>query len=137
MTTSAEPVAVRFDDDSFIVDLDDGRTIGVPLAWFPRLFHASGKQRDNFYLSRAGLRTVVLERREIEEDLRDTYERLFATKGEAVVSLISVLPFLPSLPATSARPECDARAYKAAHCRRPELLPYWEPGSPMSGGPDH
>jgi len=55
MNTSAEPVAVQFNDDSFIVELDDGRTIGVPLAWFPRLFHATAKQREDFYLSRAGI----------------------------------------------------------------------------------
>jgi hypothetical protein len=53
MTTSPEPLAVRFDADSFWVDLDDGRTIGVPLAWFPRLLHASAKQRQKFSLSRA------------------------------------------------------------------------------------
>ena len=29
--------AVRFDDDSMWVELSDGRTIGVPYAWFPRL----------------------------------------------------------------------------------------------------
>lgn len=55
MTTSAEPVAVTFDDDSFFVELDDGRTIGVPLAWFPRLFHATREQREDFFLSRAGI----------------------------------------------------------------------------------
>jgi hypothetical protein len=55
MSTSVEPVSVQFNDDSFIVELDDGRTIGVPLAWFPRLFHADPKQRENFCLSRAGI----------------------------------------------------------------------------------
>jgi hypothetical protein len=55
MTTLVEPVGVQFNDDSFIVELDDGRTIGVPLAWFPRLFHADPEQRENFYLSHAGI----------------------------------------------------------------------------------
>lgn len=55
MTTSPEPMAVRFDDDSFWVDLDDGRTLGIPLAWFPRLFHATPEQRAKVQLSRAGL----------------------------------------------------------------------------------
>ena len=31
---------VRCDDDSLIVDLMDGRTIAVPLAWYPRLLAA-------------------------------------------------------------------------------------------------
>ena len=39
MSTSAK--AVRFDDDSLWVELDDGRRIAVPLAWFPRLLAAS------------------------------------------------------------------------------------------------
>ena len=55
MTTSVEPTAVRFTDDSFIVELDDGRTLGVPLAWFPRLLHAKPSDRKKFYLSRAGI----------------------------------------------------------------------------------
>ena len=29
---------VRFSEDDFTVDLSDGRTITIPLAWFPRLF---------------------------------------------------------------------------------------------------
>jgi hypothetical protein len=55
MSTLAEPVAVRFDDDSFVVELDDGRTIGTPLAWFPRLQRATRKQREDFELSAAGI----------------------------------------------------------------------------------
>ncbi len=35
---------VRFDDDSIIVDLDDGRTISAPLAWYPKLMNATPKQ---------------------------------------------------------------------------------------------
>lgn len=36
---------VRFDADSLIVDLIDGRTISAPLAWYPRLLHASPELR--------------------------------------------------------------------------------------------
>ena len=36
---------VRFDDNSLIVDLMDGRTISVPLAWYPRLANATAEQR--------------------------------------------------------------------------------------------
>lgn len=45
---------LRFDDNSMWVDLSDGRTIGVPLAWFPRLLHASGEQRTKFVISGGG-----------------------------------------------------------------------------------
>ncbi len=39
---------VRFGDDDFTVDLSDGRTITIPLAWFPRLFHGSASERANW-----------------------------------------------------------------------------------------
>ena len=44
----------RCSDDSLIVDLADGRTISVPLAWFPRLLAATQEQRDNWQVSGAG-----------------------------------------------------------------------------------
>ena len=61
MTTSPEPTTVRFDDDQMWVDLDDGRTLGIPLAWFPRLLHASPAQRETLTLSRAGLHWEALD----------------------------------------------------------------------------
>lgn len=48
-------MAVRFDDWSMWVDLDDGRTLGVPLAWFPRLLRASPAQRVAVTISPSGL----------------------------------------------------------------------------------
>jgi hypothetical protein len=36
------------------VDLRDGRTISVPLAWFPRLLHASEDQRSNWEIVGGG-----------------------------------------------------------------------------------
>jgi hypothetical protein len=47
-------IDVRFTDDTMSVDLLDGRTITVPIAWFPRLLHATPKQRSNWRLSGAG-----------------------------------------------------------------------------------
>jgi hypothetical protein len=44
---------VRFTDYEFSVSLMDGRTITVPLAWFPRLRHASDDQRRNWTISAA------------------------------------------------------------------------------------
>ena len=52
---SISPRTVRFDRDSMWVELEDGRAIGVPLAWFPRLSHASKEQREDFELSRRGI----------------------------------------------------------------------------------
>lgn len=52
---STSPSAVRFDDDSMWVELADGRVIAVPLAWFPRLLHATPEQRAACELSAHGL----------------------------------------------------------------------------------
>ncbi len=41
---------VQFSDDDMIVSLVDGRTIAVPLLWFPRLASASQKQLANYEL---------------------------------------------------------------------------------------
>jgi len=53
MSISAK--TVKFDDNSMWVDLSDGRIIGVPLAWFPRLLHATPKQLQAFELSPCGI----------------------------------------------------------------------------------
>lgn len=37
------------------MDLSDGRTLGVPLAWFPRLLRSTPEQRDQVRLSSRGL----------------------------------------------------------------------------------
>jgi hypothetical protein len=52
---SISATAVRFDERSMWVELTDGRTLGVPLAWFPRLLNASPAQREQVELSRVGL----------------------------------------------------------------------------------
>ena len=52
MTTSA--TRLSFDDSMMWVDLADGRRLGVPLAYFPRLLSASPEQRNRYELSGAG-----------------------------------------------------------------------------------
>jgi hypothetical protein len=47
-------VDVSFTKDSMSVDLRDGRTITVPLAWYPRLLHATAKQRKNWRVAGGG-----------------------------------------------------------------------------------
>jgi hypothetical protein len=46
------PVAenVTVTEDTLSVDLSDGRTISVPLAWFPRLMHGTRKERGRWRL---------------------------------------------------------------------------------------
>lgn len=45
---------VRFEDGRLIVDLADGRTIAVPVAWYPRLAEATPEQRANWEVAGAG-----------------------------------------------------------------------------------
>jgi Protein of unknown function (DUF2442) len=46
--------AVRFEEERLIVDLADGRTIAVPIAWYPRLADATPAQRERWELVAAG-----------------------------------------------------------------------------------
>lgn len=62
MTISAHNVS--FDDDTMWIGLEDGRTLGVPLAWFPRLLKASPAQRAAVEISAFGLHWA-----EIDEDI--------------------------------------------------------------------
>jgi hypothetical protein len=64
MSISAE--SLRFDEHTMWVDLADGRTIGVPLAWFPRLLHATAEQRQAY---RIGVGGHGLHWDEIDEDI--------------------------------------------------------------------
>lgn len=61
MSISSSPMRVRFDEDSFWVDLSDGRTLGVPLAWFPRLLHSTAEQREQLRISSRGLHWDALD----------------------------------------------------------------------------
>ena len=47
-TARAQDVSVT--EDELTVSLVDGRRVSVPLAWFPRLLHASPIQRSNWQL---------------------------------------------------------------------------------------
>jgi hypothetical protein len=55
MNSLVKATRVHFDQDSMWVDLSDGRILAVPLAWFPRLLHATEEQREQFLISSHGL----------------------------------------------------------------------------------
>jgi hypothetical protein len=61
MSSSVNAKSVRFDADSMWVELSDGRTLGVPLAWFPRLLRATPEQREQVRLSTRGLHWEALD----------------------------------------------------------------------------
>lgn len=41
---------INVTDDTLIVDLSDGRTVSVPLGWFPRLLHGTPAERNKWRL---------------------------------------------------------------------------------------
>ncbi|MBF0304366.1 MAG: DUF2442 domain-containing protein [Alphaproteobacteria bacterium] len=75
MSTSAK--ALSFDQHTMWVELGDGRTIGVPLAWFPRLLHATPDQRER---CRIGYGGEGLHWEELDEDI--SVPGLLAGRGD-------------------------------------------------------
>ncbi len=76
--------SVAASDDALVVDLADGRTITVPLAWFPRLAHATPAERANWRLIGGG---VGIHWTDLDEDI--SVESLLAGRksGETQESL--------------------------------------------------
>ena len=58
--------AVSVSDDELIVTLQDGRTVSTPLAWFPRLLHATLEERQNWELLGDG---IGIHWPDVDEDL--------------------------------------------------------------------
>ena len=50
----ADAVEVYATDDRLVVELEDGRTISLPLSWYPRLLHGRPKERNNYQLIGGG-----------------------------------------------------------------------------------
>lgn len=89
-----EPLAaqIRTTDERLIVDLVDGRSLVVPLSWYPRLLHASQEERQNWQLLGDG---YAIEWVDIDEHIgiegllagrhsgesHQSFERWLATRG--------------------------------------------------------
>jgi hypothetical protein len=54
LTLEARATRVWFDQDNIWLQLSDGRQLSVPLPYFPRLFHATPQQREQYELSGGG-----------------------------------------------------------------------------------
>ena len=48
LTAEAKAQDITITEDTLAVDLTDGRTISVPLVWYPRLMHGTEKERNNW-----------------------------------------------------------------------------------------
>lgn len=103
MSTSAVELEIPFaeditvSDDTLSVDLSDGRSISVPLAWYPRLLHASSAERKRWRLIGRGL---GIHWDDLDEDI--SIEGLLAGKpsGESQASFSRWLAKRSSRPTT-------------------------------------
>lgn len=78
MTISPRATEVRFDDAQMWVELEDGRTLGIPLAWFPRLLHGTPDQRAQVTIGAMGLHWE-----ELDEDI--SIAGLLAGRGDGAL----------------------------------------------------
>jgi hypothetical protein len=52
--TLVRVINVTITDDTLAVDLEDGRSIAVPIGWYPRLAYGTPAERANFQIAGAG-----------------------------------------------------------------------------------
>ncbi len=90
-----EALSVSLTDDTLSVDLSDGRSISVPIAWFPRLLYSTPQERNNWRLIGKG---QGIHWEDIDEDI--SVEGLLAGRpsGESQESLKRWLAKRPEKP---------------------------------------
>jgi len=105
-------IHVTVTDDTLSADLEDGRTISVPIMWYPRLVRGTPAERANFQISGAGygihwpdldedigVEGLLLGKRSAEDPA--SFERWLRERGQKYrklrpVSLSAPLRFVPS-----------------------------------------
>ena len=113
MNTSAVELEVPFaenvtvTDDTLSVDLTDGRSISVPLAWYPRLSHASFAERKRWRLIGRG---CGIHWDDLDEDI--SVEGLLSGRpsGESQASFSKWLANRPSRPSAGSTATTRKRA---------------------------
>ena len=80
LTLSGRARHVSFGEETLIVDLEDGRQIAAPLAWFPRLAAAGDKERSNWELIGHG---IGIHWPDLDEDI--SVENLLGTRGDLLI----------------------------------------------------
>jgi len=83
---NAENISVT--DDTLSVDLSDGRTISVPILWYPRLAHAKPTERNNWRLIGKG---IGIHWEDVDEDISVEGLLLGRASGESQKSLANWL----------------------------------------------
>jgi hypothetical protein len=88
---SARALQISMSDDYLAIQLEDGRRIEVPLAWFPRLAQASPEQRNNWRLLGHG---VGIHWPDVDEDI--SVANLLGSDGERLMYQDEPRPTLPA-----------------------------------------
>jgi hypothetical protein len=83
-TSAQVATGVVVTEDALIVDLSDGRTLSVPLDWYPRLLHATPEERSNW---RLGARGEGLHGPDVDEDISVAGLLAGRPSGESAASL--------------------------------------------------
>ncbi len=81
---TAKALEVNVTDDTLTVDLADGRTLSVPLTWYPRLLHGTSEERRNWRLIGNG---VGIHWPDLDEDISIEGLLLGKRSGESQGSL--------------------------------------------------
>lgn len=120
MTEAALASHVRVTARALVVDLQDGRTVSVPLAWYPRLAHGSPRERQRWELVGPGL---GIHWPALDEDVSVEGLLLGLASGESDESFARWLssrrrPANKRLPSTASMARERAPAYKAPRKRR-------------------
>ena len=97
--------SVRITADALVVDLADGRTVSVPLGWYPRLLHGSAVERANHRLIGEG---EGIHWPDLDEDI--SVENILAGKvsGEGSKSFDEWLKGRPSDPGSKSKVKLPA-----------------------------
>lgn len=82
LESGAKAVKVTFNDDNLIVALEDGRTISVPLVYYPRLYHGSLAERENWAIEGEGIHWP-----DLDEDIRTADLLIGLPSAESQASL--------------------------------------------------
>lgn len=79
----ARIVQVTVTDDTLLADLEDGRSIAVPIGWYPRLSYATPAERSRFEISGAG---YCIHWPDLDEDIGVEGMLLGKKSGESAAS---------------------------------------------------
>jgi hypothetical protein len=82
LESGAKAVNVSFVDETLVVELDDGRSIWVPVAYYPRLFYGHPAEREIWVLEGEGIHWP-----ELDEDIRTADLLIGLPSAESQASL--------------------------------------------------